>query len=83
MSDCVRLATRVSCGTRAGLGMQHSGAERMLGGPQDLNLGPMEIFEKAMLLIRLASSCVMHDDNTRYWGGCSRMVLDFEPVNEP
>jgi hypothetical protein len=32
-----------------------------------------------MLLIRLASSCVIHHDFGGILGLCSRMVLEFEP----
>ena len=36
-----------------------------------------------MLLIRLASSCVIQHDFRRYWGGfCSQVVLDFWSVRD-
>jgi hypothetical protein len=38
---------------------------------QDLNLGPTVAFRKAMLLIRLASSCVMDHG----YGGISRVLF--------
>jgi hypothetical protein len=47
----------------------------------DLNLGPTVAFRKAMLLIRLASCCVIDHGFGGILGFCSRIVL--EPVNEP